>query len=125
MLDPLDDQADTEARLEPLDSGVRNRWRPWMLFGRTSVWALTGAMMIASPVDVGAESPSEASAPPERASPSDPSQPEPAGRTLTAKERLGNKASDEQRVDNCNVPPELRGPKPRPDSCDRDERGRP
>jgi hypothetical protein len=35
----------------------------------------------------------------------------------TGKERLGGKASDEQRVDNCNVPPELRGPTPRPDDC--------
>jgi hypothetical protein len=35
----------------------------------------------------------------------------------TGKERLGGKASDEQRVDNCKVPPELRGPKPRPDQC--------
>jgi len=37
--------------------------------------------------------------------------------TRTAKERLGRKASDEQRVDNCKVPPALRGPKPRPDEC--------
>jgi hypothetical protein len=36
----------------------------------------------------------------------------------TGKERLGPKASDEQRVDNCKVPPALRGPKPRPDQCD-------
>jgi hypothetical protein len=36
----------------------------------------------------------------------------------TAKERLGGKASDEQRVDNCKVPPDLRGPKPRPEQCD-------
>jgi hypothetical protein len=35
----------------------------------------------------------------------------------TGKERLGGKASDEQRVDNCKVPPDLRGPKPRPDRC--------
>jgi hypothetical protein len=35
----------------------------------------------------------------------------------TAKERLRSKAADEQRVDNCKVPPELRGPKPRPDDC--------
>ena len=35
----------------------------------------------------------------------------------TGKERLGGKASDEQRVDNCKVPPDLRGPKPRPDQC--------
>ena len=33
-----------------------------------------------------------------------------AGPTRTAKERLGGKASDEQRVDNCEVPPDLRGP---------------
>lgn len=36
----------------------------------------------------------------------------------TGKERLTDKASDEQRVDNCGVPPEKRGTKPRPDSCD-------
>jgi hypothetical protein len=35
----------------------------------------------------------------------------------TGKERLGGKASDEQRVDNCKVPLDLRGPKPRPDDC--------
>jgi hypothetical protein len=37
--------------------------------------------------------------------------------TRTGKERLGRKSSDEQRVDNCKVPLELRGPKPRPDDC--------
>lgn len=37
--------------------------------------------------------------------------------TRTGKERLGGKASDEQRVDNCKVPPVLRGPKSRPDEC--------
>jgi hypothetical protein len=37
--------------------------------------------------------------------------------TRTAKERLGGKASDEQRVDNCKVPLKQRGPKPRPDDC--------
>ena len=36
----------------------------------------------------------------------------------TGKERLSGKASDEQRVDNCRVPPELRGTTPRPDACD-------
>ncbi len=36
---------------------------------------------------------------------------------LTGKERLGGKASDEQRIDNCKVPPALRGSKPRPDTC--------
>ena len=37
--------------------------------------------------------------------------------TRTAKERLGVKASDEQRVDNCKVPLDRRGPKPRGDEC--------
>jgi hypothetical protein len=37
--------------------------------------------------------------------------------TRTGKERLGSKASDEQRVDNCKVPIEQHGPKPRPDTC--------
>jgi hypothetical protein len=40
-----------------------------------------------------------------------------AAPTRTVKERLGGKASDEQRVDNCKVPLELRGPKLRPDEC--------
>ena len=34
---------------------------------------------------------------------------------LTAKERLSEKWTDEQRVDNCKVPIDKRGPKPRPD----------
>ena len=34
----------------------------------------------------------------------------------TAKERLGGKASDEQRVDDCKVPPERRT-RPRPAAC--------
>ena len=33
----------------------------------------------------------------------------------TLKERLSDKASDAQRVDNCHVPPERRGALPRPD----------
>ncbi len=40
----------------------------------------------------------------------------------TAKERLGKKASDNQRVNNCKVPIEKRGSKPRPDQCHRGER---
>jgi hypothetical protein len=36
---------------------------------------------------------------------------------LTGKERLGEKWKDEQRVDNCKVPPDKQGPKPRPDGC--------
>jgi hypothetical protein len=35
----------------------------------------------------------------------------------TAKERLGPKWSDEQRIDNCKVPLDKRGSKPRPSAC--------
>jgi hypothetical protein len=41
-------------------------------------------------------------------------------RTQTLKERLGDKASDEQRVDNCKVPVQRRGTKVRPDGCERE-----
>src|SRR3954447_24405602 len=43
-----------------------------------------------------------------------------AAPTRTGKERLGGKASDEQRVDNCKVPPDRRGTTPRPDTCRED-----
>jgi hypothetical protein len=36
---------------------------------------------------------------------------------LTGKERLGPKWTDEQRIDNCKVPPDKRGNKPRPSVC--------
>ena len=36
---------------------------------------------------------------------------------LTGKERLGKKWMDEQRMDNCKIPLDKRGTKPRPDSC--------
>jgi len=43
----------------------------------------------------------------------------PAGppQLLTLKERLGAKWMDEQRADNCNVPLDKRGSRPRPDAC--------
>lgn len=41
-----------------------------------------------------------------------------AAAELTGKERLSEKWKDEQRVDNCKVPPGKRGTKARPDSCD-------
>jgi hypothetical protein len=48
-----------------------------------------------------------------------PSRPETAvpanGSSLTGKERSGRKWQDEQRIDNCNVPVDKRGSKPRPD----------
>ena len=36
---------------------------------------------------------------------------------LTGKERLGRKWTDEQRIDNCNVPIDKRGIRPRPTEC--------
>jgi hypothetical protein len=36
---------------------------------------------------------------------------------MTGKERLSTKWMDEQRVDNCNVPIDKRGSKPRPSDC--------
>jgi hypothetical protein len=38
-------------------------------------------------------------------------------RVLTGKERLGPKWTDEQRIDNCNVPVDRRGIRPRPSAC--------
>jgi len=35
----------------------------------------------------------------------------------TGKERLGDKASDDQRVNDCRVPPEKRGASKRPTAC--------
>jgi hypothetical protein len=46
-------------------------------------------------------------------------QPTDGGETL--KERMSDKASDEQRVDNCKVPLDRRGPKIRPEGCRHDD----
>jgi CO/xanthine dehydrogenase Mo-binding subunit len=43
--------------------------------------------------------------------------------TETLKERLNDKASDEQRVNNCKVPKERRDAKPRPEDCEVDQAG--
>ena len=42
---------------------------------------------------------------------------------LTGKERLGKKWMDEQRIDNCKVPIDKRGTKPRPSACPQDPTG--
>jgi hypothetical protein len=39
------------------------------------------------------------------------------GPSRTGKERMGRKWMDEQRIDNCNVPIDKRGNKPRPANC--------
>ncbi|HXT80441.1 MAG TPA: hypothetical protein VN702_12805 [Acetobacteraceae bacterium] len=38
-------------------------------------------------------------------------------KTLTGKERLGEKWTDEQRINNCKVPADKRGTTPRPAAC--------
>lgn len=40
--------------------------------------------------------------------------------TLTGKERLGRKWTDEQRIDNCHVPLDKRGTRKRPSACPND-----
>jgi hypothetical protein len=58
-----------------------------------------------------------AGAPGPAAEPDRPAPPRPAPlETRTAKERMGGKAADEQRVDDCKVPPERRT-RPRPAAC--------
>ena len=52
---------------------------------------------------------------PRRSEPAPVSKTSPA--TLTGKERLGPKWNDDQRIDNCNVPFDKRGAKPRPSTC--------
>ena len=55
----------------------------------------------------------------------EPNQPPPNAETTapvgapsrTGKERMGRKWMDEQRIDNCNVPADKRGSKPRPVDC--------
>jgi hypothetical protein len=37
--------------------------------------------------------------------------------SLTGKERLSRKWMDEQRIDNCKIPPDKRGAKPRSSAC--------
>jgi hypothetical protein len=61
----------------------------------------------------------DAKPPPAPASTQDqPARDQAARETKTLKERLGDKASDEQRVDNCKVPVDRRGSKPRPHKCE-------
>ena len=55
--------------------------------------------------------------PPDRAAPGAAALPWNAPGVLTGKERLGRKWMDEQRIDNCNVPTDKRGNKPRSSDC--------
>jgi hypothetical protein len=77
--------------------------------------ALTFTAAVFAPVAVGAQTISPTAAP---GSPGTATPPNGAAQ-LTGKERLGEKWKDEQRIDNCNVPLDKRGTKPRTDSCAR------
>jgi hypothetical protein len=79
--------------------------------------AAASAALFLGPIAVEASSPPSANAAvtPQPATPQ-PATPQPAT-PKTGKERLSDKASDEQRVDNCKVPLERRGNKPRPSDC--------
>ena len=72
---------------------------------------LTLAMAVASP------SVAQYRQPPSDDRAAGPEAAEPAIPTFTGKERLSNKWMDEQRIDNCKVPLDKRGAKPRPDAC--------
>jgi hypothetical protein len=94
-----------------------------MQLQRKQFCALLGAMMVFASI-ASAEGLGGSTAEPGGRAAFNPPQSEAVGTALTGKERLGGKASDEQRIDNCKVPPELRGPKERPDSCDREQTSR-
>jgi hypothetical protein len=78
------------------------------LYGRSLVALLT--ICLALPVSAQDRLPAGGQPQP-NAAPSN----EPA--VLTGKERLGKKWMDEQRIDNCKVPIDKRGSKPRPGTC--------
>jgi hypothetical protein len=84
-------------------------------FARHSLTA-TLLLVIAALAPAGAQErkpPAPAAAAPPRAEAAAPAK----ARALSGKERLSEKWTDEQRVDNCKVPPEKRGSTPRPDAC--------
>lgn len=76
--------------------------------------AILALLMAVLPPGIAAAQPSPnddsaASRPAEASLPSSP--------VRTGKERLGEKWTDEQRLDNCKVPADKRGTKPRPEAC--------
>jgi hypothetical protein len=77
--------------------------------------ALAAALLLSAVSTTSAQAPvaGRPAAPP----PAGATSPAPMPKVLTGKERLGEKWMDEQRIDNCKVPADKRGTKPRPDSC--------
>jgi hypothetical protein len=87
------------------------------MFDARQAIALLLLLGLCAPVEAMAQAVAPASPPSGAASNSSAATRADPPRALTLKERLGAKWQDEQRVDNCKVPPEKRGPKPRPDGC--------
>jgi hypothetical protein len=106
---PAEDAAAVESKGPPMPDVPRMTLRSPL---RAVAWTLLLLMAVATARADGEASQTQASQ--IEANQIQASQPQP---TRTAKERLGGKASDEQRLDNCKVPLDLRGPKPRPDDC--------
>jgi hypothetical protein len=85
-----------------------------MSCGRILVGGLIGVMVICNAASSDAED--ERKQPPASSAPRAPA----TEQSETLKERLSDKATDDQRVDNCNVPPDRRGPRVRPQGCTHD-----
>jgi hypothetical protein len=75
---------------------------------RRHVLGVTASLVIAAPSPAIAQEQSHAAKGPETSL---------VSTVLTGKERLGRKWMDEQRIDNCKVPIDKRGTKPRLDAC--------
>jgi hypothetical protein len=80
------------------------------------IFALIALLIPSAPLIFAAEQSRSDPGLPSQALPTS-SPPARSGGRLTGKERLGEKWQDEQRLDNCNVPIDKRGAKPRPDAC--------
>src|SRR5262249_38651866 len=95
-----------------------SRVRSWselaMPFSLNRALAMTFMALMLTPVDVRAQTSGQANSG-QALGTLTPSNGAPE---LTGKERLSEKWKDEQRIDNCKVPLDKRGPKARPDSCD-------
>lgn len=105
-------------RLVELPRYPRDGTEPADLRRRRAVLRALGSAAIAGALGIGIDVLVAYAQTPQRAA--SPALAQPTGnpaRLLTLKERLGEKWTDEQRVDNCNVPLDKRGPKPRPDAC--------
>jgi hypothetical protein len=92
-------------------------WRPLMEFGVKRALAIILTAMSLAPAGAPAGAIAQTLAPSNVRQGGDSVTPASGTAQRTGKERLGEKWKDEQRIDNCKVPLDRRGPKQRPDSC--------